>query len=145
LWNLLFLAGVLGGLLLQRLLPAPWGEVAGGAIMLVMAGRSLWATPLRLRRGNSFPWGPLVGAAIMFAGIFVTMVPALDLLAAHGRPAWLNEPWQYFWLTGGLSSLLDNAPTYLTFSTMAAESDHFAPLVENRVPGIDGPLMLKAI
>ena len=83
--------------------------------------------------------------AILFAGIFVTMVPATDLLITQGRPAWLTEPWQFFWLTGGLSSLLDNAPTYLTFATAAAGSDDFALLVDDRVAGLHGPLVLKAI
>ena len=55
----------------------------------------------------------------MFAGIFVTMLPALDLLRARGAELGVREPWQFFWATGALSSFLDNAPTYLTFLALA--------------------------
>jgi Na+/H+ antiporter NhaD/arsenite permease-like protein len=59
--------------------------------------------------------------AVLFAGIFMTIVPALAILQAGERGHLggvirsVEEPWQYFWMTGGLSSFLDNAPTYLTF------------------------------
>jgi Na+/H+ antiporter NhaD/arsenite permease-like protein len=66
--------------------------------------------------------------AVLFAGIFVTMAPALLILNAWGQgqreiaglACGLAEPWQFFWTTGALSSFLDNAPTYLTFSAMAS-------------------------
>ena len=51
----------------------------------------------------------------MFAGIFLTMVPALDILRAHGAALGVREPWHFFWATGVMSSFLDNAPTYLAF------------------------------
>jgi len=53
----------------------------------------------------------------------------------------VTEPWQFFWLTGGLSSFLDNAPTYLTFATLAAGSHDFGPLARDDA----GSLMLRAI
>ncbi len=57
--------------------------------------------------------------AALFAGIFVTMLPALDLLRARGAELGVREPWQFFWASGLLSSFLDNAPTYLTFLALA--------------------------
>ena len=63
----------------------------------------------------------------------------------HGEHFGLTQPWQFFWLTGGLSSCLDNAPTYLTFATLATGGNDFLPLVQDNVPGINGPLVLKAI
>jgi len=57
--------------------------------------------------------------AALFAGIFLTMLPALDLLRARGAALGVREPWQFFWATGALSSFLDNAPTYLTFLALA--------------------------
>jgi len=57
--------------------------------------------------------------AALFAGIFLTMLPALDVLHARGRDLGLTEPWQFFWGAGFLSSFLDNAPTYLTFVAIA--------------------------
>ena len=47
------------------------------------------------------------------------MVPALELLRSHARAFGIDSPWQFFWLAGGLSSILDNAPTYLTFLALA--------------------------
>ena len=60
--------------------------------------------------------------AALFAGIFVTMLPALDLLRARGAELGVREPWQFFWATGALSSFLDNAPTYLTFLALGRGS-----------------------
>ena len=88
--------------------------------MLSMAALSLLATPRALRKANAFTWNAIIEVAVLFAGIFVTMVPALAWLGRHGPELGITQPWQYFWLSGGLSSFLDNAPTYLTFATMAA-------------------------
>ena len=48
------------------------------------------------------------------------MIPALAILEARGGDLGLKHPWQFFWVTGGLSSFLDNSPTYLTFASMAS-------------------------
>jgi len=134
--NLVFLAGILGAVLLQsevvadtathflrRFFPAPdlgLAFPAGEAVMVLVTGLSLACTPARIRRDNGFRWEPIIEVAILFAGIFVTMVPALDILARESRHMNLSEPWQFFWLTGGLSAVLDNAPTYAMFATVAA-------------------------
>ncbi|MBI1917509.1 MAG: sodium:proton antiporter [Planctomycetes bacterium] len=143
--NLLFLAGIMGGVLLQGVLPAPWGDLVGGLDMLAMASLSLALTPAGLHKENCFTWGPIAEVAILFAAIFVCMVPALQLLARHGNHFGITQPWQFFWLAGGLSAFLDNAPTYLTFTTMAAGSDDFTLLVRGQVAHLDGPLVLAAI
>ena len=57
--------------------------------------------------------------AAIFAGVFVTMVPALKVLEARGSLLGLSRPWHFFWGSGLLSSVLDNAPTYLTFASLA--------------------------
>src|SRR5204862_5157780 len=111
----------------------------------VMALLSLRLTSRRLREANAFSWGPMIEVAVLFAGIFVTMVPALELLGKHGKDFGITQPWQFFWLAGGLSAFLDNAPTYLTFATMAAGSEDFTLLVRGRVPQLDGPLVLAAV
>ena len=72
-----------------------------------------------LRKANHFTFHPILEVAVLFAGIFVTMLPALDLLRARGAELGVREPWQFFWATGALSSFLDNAPTYLTFLALA--------------------------
>ncbi|MGE3176325.1 MAG: sodium:proton antiporter, partial [Vicinamibacterales bacterium] len=76
---------------------------------------SLVRTPRALREANHFSFHPILEVAAVFAGIFATMIPALDLLRAHGAALGVRQPWQFFWATGILSSFLDNAPTYLTF------------------------------
>jgi len=92
---------------------------------------SLKITPKSVREKNQFGWGPMQEVAKLFIGIFITMVPVLAILrageagslgavaravtGADGTP----QPWIYFWLTGVLSSFLDNAPTYLVFFNLA--------------------------
>src|SRR5206468_10507787 len=143
--NLPFLAGIMAGVLLQGALPPPWGDIGGGVVMLALMALSLALTPAGLRKENGFTWGPIAEVAILFAAIFVCMVPALQLLARHGNDFGITQPWQFFWLAGGLSAFLDNAPTYLTFATMAAGSKDFTLLVRGQVPSLDGPLVLAAI
>ena len=113
-----------GDLTLRR----PWGEV----VMLAAAGLSLGLSPRHHYKENRFAWGPIVEVAVLFLGIFVTMAPALALLTEHGSELGVTEPWQFFWLTGGLSTFLDNAPTYVTFGTLAAGGDDFATLAANK-------------
>ncbi len=109
--NVLFLGGVLYGVFLAT----PWREL----LMIHMTVLSLFLGSKTARTHNRFAWGPIVEVAILFAGIFVTMVPALMLLKEKGAEFGITEPWQFFWLTGTLSSFLDNAPTYLTFLSLA--------------------------
>ena len=104
------------------------GIVAAAAFLgspmreLAMVGLTLFAyrrTPATLRAANHFSFHPIIEVAVIFAGIFATMIPALDLLRAHGSALGVREPWHFFWATGALSSFLDNAPTYLTFLALA--------------------------
>ena len=107
-----WLAGVV---LAVAFLRAPWRELAIAALAAV----SLRLTPSRIRRDNGFSAGPMVEVAALFAGIFLTMIPALELLRARGSELGVREAWQFFWGSGILSSFLDNAPTYLTFLALA--------------------------
>ncbi len=116
--NFLYLAGVVGVLLVSGSVKLPIGVQELG--MASMAVLSLLTTPKALRQENGFTWGPIVEVAVVFAGIFATMIPALQLLNARGAELGLTAPWQFFWATGLLSSFLDNAPTYLTFASAAS-------------------------
>jgi Na+/H+ antiporter NhaD/arsenite permease-like protein len=144
--NFLMLGGILLAVLMQSpqfglpiTLVRPWGEL----VMVGMVALSLALTPRSLRKENGFTWGPIIEVAVVFAGIFVTMVPALHILRGRGPDLGLNElrPWQYFTLTGGLSAFLDNAPTYLAFATMAASPRDLAWLAADR----DHVIVLQAI
>ncbi len=110
--NLVLLGGVL---LVVAVLQAPWRELAIVALAVVSYRR----TDPELRKANHFTFHPILEVAALFAGIFVTMLPALDLLRARGAELGVREPWHFFWATGALSSFLDNAPTYLTFLALA--------------------------
>lgn len=70
-------------------------------------------------RENEFSFGPVKEVGFLFIGIFATMVPALDLLETHAASLGITTPRQFFWGSGALSSVLDNAPTYLNFLTAA--------------------------
>jgi Na+/H+ antiporter NhaD/arsenite permease-like protein len=96
-------------------LSAPWREAA----IVALAGVSLWRTPASIRHANGVTASPMVEVAVLFFGIFLTMIPALELLRVRGGELGVREPWQFFWAVGGLSSFLDNAPTYLTFLALA--------------------------
>jgi len=99
--------------------------------LVVIAGLSLLLTPEEHREANGFTWEPIREVAKLFAGIFVCIIPVLAMLAAgeRGSFAWLLDAvtardggprnLAYFWLTGLLSALLDNAPTYLVFFQLA--------------------------
>jgi Na+/H+ antiporter NhaD/arsenite permease-like protein len=91
--------------------------------MALLAGISLWLTSRRIRERNNFEFGPILEVAALFIGIFVAMIPATFMLQQHGGSLGITEPWQYFWATGGLSAFLDNAPTYVTFASVACGVD----------------------
>jgi Na+/H+ antiporter NhaD/arsenite permease-like protein len=110
--NGLWLAGVLAAV---AFLHAPVREL----VIVALAGVSLWQTPRAIRRANEFTAHPMVEVAVLFLGIFLTMIPALEMLHARGGELGVRAPWQFFWATGLLSSFLDNAPTYLTFLSLA--------------------------
>ncbi len=134
-YNLIFLAGVVGSVIFSGLVD--WGEVRTLGItrsvqewvrdffIIAMGILSLVATPTKIREDNEFTWFPIKEVAYLFAGIFVTMTPCLLLLLAGTKGALgfiigaVSEPSHYFWITGILSSFLDNAPTYLTFFSSA--------------------------
>jgi Na+/H+ antiporter NhaD/arsenite permease-like protein len=153
--NLLFLAGVIVAVLASGPL-ARLGELAHFPFVreLVMVGMilaSLKLGPNGPRKANHFSWDPIVEVAIIFGGIFAAMIPALAILEARGGELGLDQPWQFFWVTGALSSFLDNAPTYLTFASTAQgllEVPHLAGLMDERVVsglGASPSLFLAAI
>ena len=106
-------------------------NIARDVLLLIITGLSLKLTSSETRELNDFNWGPIAEVAKLFLGIFISMIPAIAILKAgtegalasvinlvttpDGQP--INT--MYFWLTGILSSFLDNAPTYLVFFNTA--------------------------
>jgi len=133
--NFLFLAGIVGSVLMSGMVD--WGQIntfgihrsvqdwVRDGLLILMGILSLVTTPVRIRDDNQFSWFPIIEVAYLFIGIFITMIPCLLILKAgtQGALAFLTNgvtrPMHYFWVTGGLSSFLDNAPTYLTFFSSA--------------------------
>jgi Na+/H+ antiporter NhaD/arsenite permease-like protein len=115
--------GLIGILVLVLLVPTPWRELG----MIGITAVSYFLTPRAVRQGNRFSFYPIQEVAILFLGIFVTMAPALLILEARGAELGIMRPWQFFWGTGVLSSFLDNAPTYLTFTSLAMGLHHIPP------------------
>jgi Na+/H+ antiporter NhaD/arsenite permease-like protein len=85
-----------------------------------LIGVSVAVTPPRIRAANTFHYGPLKEVAILFVGIFITMVPAIEALRSVAPHLPVNSSVGLFFLSGALSSVLDNAPTYLIFASLAA-------------------------
>lgn len=141
--NFLFLLLVIAsffipGWLQERLL------VAREAVMVLAAYLSLRFTPAALRIENGFTWKPIEEVALLFAGIFATMVPVIEMLKLHGGELGITEPWHFFWATGLLSSFLDNAPTYLVFLTTGSSIAETMKITGNLIVGCP-ELILKAI
>jgi Na+/H+ antiporter NhaD/arsenite permease-like protein len=84
-------------------------------LQLGLVAISLWVGNERVREANQFNYHAIVEVAALFSGIFITMQPALQILGVSGDKLGIESPAQFFWATGGLSSVLDNAPTYLVF------------------------------
>ncbi len=107
------------------------GRLISIAVFVAITVASAWLTPRSIHRGNDFSWHPMIEVALLFVAIFITIEPVLHLLEAgmegpfapllrlltdaNGAPL----PAAYFWVTGGVSAFLDNAPSYLVFFEMA--------------------------
>lgn len=134
--NIIFLVMIVGAVILSGVLPIINKSFAKGinicgttlsfaaiieiVIILTAAFLAFKTTNKSVRYNNHFTWDAIEEVAVLFIGIFVTMIPALLILKSHGSDLGLTHPWQYFWMTGALSSFLDNTPTYLVFFTTAA-------------------------
>ncbi|MFM7184647.1 MAG: sodium:proton antiporter [Planctomycetota bacterium] len=122
LWpNLPLMAGVIAAVaLLDPAKPVPgtaWHPwiYLREIVLLALVGCSLLLGPNDVRRRNGFTYAAILEVAALFVGIFICMQPALALLHVHGDRLGLGSPQAYFWATGALSAVLDNAPTYLVF------------------------------
>jgi Na+/H+ antiporter NhaD/arsenite permease-like protein len=106
-------------------------DLVRAILLIAVSAISFVATPRAVRSGNGFQWRPIVEVATVFAGIFITLAPVIEILreGEHGAFAPLvalvtrtdgsASPPMYFWLSGLLSGFLDNAPTYLAFFNLA--------------------------
>jgi Na+/H+ antiporter NhaD/arsenite permease-like protein len=110
--NFIFLFAILAVLIA---VPMGWREPL---VMLIVLG-SYVGTPQRIRDANNFTFSPLGEIGWLFLGIFGTMIPVLEFMEGTAGSLGLNSDRAFFWATGLLSALLDNAPTYLAFFAAA--------------------------
>jgi len=145
--NLVLLAGVIGAILLSANwrpglsyavggVEIPLQNIARDATIFLMAILSLFVTKDVYRKANGFNWGPIAEVGILFVGIFICLIPVTAILQAGAQGAaaplvalvsgsgGMPNNIAYFWLTGILSSFLDNAPTYLVFFDLAGGDPH---------------------
>ncbi|MCA9672645.1 MAG: sodium:proton antiporter [Myxococcales bacterium] len=115
--NILLLLGVIASVLVPSMLGV--SDIVREVGMVLMAVISLVITPKALRKENNFTFHPIVEVAALFIGIFLAMAPATAILQARGAELGMTKVWQFFWATGLLSSFLDNAPTYVSFLSLA--------------------------
>ncbi len=94
-------------------------------IMSAAAAASYFLTKPEVHEANDFNFGPVKEVGYLFAGIFLTMIPALQILQG-GEAVQLTSPMQYYFSTGALSAFLDNAPTYLSFLAAAMGQEHLS-------------------
>jgi Na+/H+ antiporter NhaD/arsenite permease-like protein len=111
--NVLFLLAIIGAVFLPETFFVREG------VMLAAALASYWLTPKPVHAENAFTFAPIKEVAFLFVGIFATMMPALGYLDQHGVEFGFTRPLQYYFASGALSSVLDNAPTYVNFLQLA--------------------------
>jgi Na+/H+ antiporter NhaD/arsenite permease-like protein len=110
--NFAFLFALLAALIAVR---PGWRE----PLMVLIALGSYFATPQRIREANNFTLAPLKEVGWLFLGIFGTMIPVLEFMERSAGKLGLDSDRTFFWASGFLSALLDNAPTYLAFFAAA--------------------------
>jgi Na+/H+ antiporter NhaD/arsenite permease-like protein len=134
-FNFIFLLGIVSGVLFSGFVHLGEFSLLGVHMKIENCIRDIWIicmgllslkiTSKSIRENNEFTWFPIKEVAYLFAGIFMTIIPALAILKAGEKGALaiiiktVETPDHFFWITGSLSSFLDNAPTYLTFFSTA--------------------------
>jgi len=100
---------------------------------------------------NDFNFGPIREVAWLFIGIFLTMQPALELIRdfASTNSDSLNVT-MFYWGTGALSGILDNAPTYVSFLSAAMgkfglDVNVISDVLAFSRPEVGAPQFLQAI
>jgi Na+/H+ antiporter NhaD/arsenite permease-like protein len=130
--NFIWLFVIVGLVLMQK---AVWLQALGhehvttvviAALMVGVAGLAYRFANKDALKENEFTFAPIREVGFLFVGIFATMVPALDLLEKHAGDLGITTVRQFYWGSGVLSSVLDNAPTYLNFLTAAFGLQHLS-------------------
>ncbi len=120
----------------------PWMHLRE-IVQMALVAVSLLLGNAAVRRANSFNYHAIVEVAALFFGIFICMQAPLQILNARGSELGLATPMHFFWATGMLSSVLDNAPTYVVFLETARALTAGMPAIEaGLVAGVAEPLLI---
>jgi Na+/H+ antiporter NhaD/arsenite permease-like protein len=145
-WNLALIPLVIAGLILPKLIPLEytlWRTAARVAVMLIVIALSRRLTPKQVDTLNNFSWEPLIEVATIFAAIFATMIPAINYLELHAHEMGLNSTWSFFWLSGIVSSIFNNAPTFAAFfATAQGLGRDYAMITLENGTAISSPLLM---
>jgi Na+/H+ antiporter NhaD/arsenite permease-like protein len=128
LFNVVWLGVVLGAVFLPKSVQetALLGVYSIPAlVMFAAAVASYFTTKAAVHEANDFNFGPVKEVGFLFVGIFLTMIPALQILQS-GEALQISSPMQYYFTTGALSAFLDNAPTYLSFLAASMGQQHLS-------------------
>ncbi|MFM8284940.1 MAG: sodium:proton antiporter [Planctomycetaceae bacterium] len=115
------------------------------AVLLGLVALSMVLGNADIRRRNGFTYAAILEVAALFLGIFVCMQPALAILAQRGAQLGLDSARSFFWATGSLSAVLDNAPTYLVFFKAAQGLASDGPTVAGVEAGRLAAISLGAV
>jgi Na+/H+ antiporter NhaD/arsenite permease-like protein len=143
------LALMIGGVFIDPLLARMAGihdVPVGPTFQILVAIAAYRLSPRVILAENDFSFGPVKEVGILFLGIFTTMVPALAYLSAHGHQLGLTSPTAFYFGTGTLSAVLDNAPTYLNFFQVAYGTEEISAAgIPAFLATERGPVLLAAI
>lgn len=132
-WNLLLALCTIFALVVPESLPAEWGYWKLAIRIFLLLGiiqLSEKLTPQQITTSNNFSWEPFKEVAILFAGIFSTMVVTIEFLQqAAPQMQFAKTPWMFFWVTGILSSTLDNAPAYAAMLSIGTALEKTFPVI----------------
>lgn len=115
------------------------------AVILSMALLALKFSKEGTRENNNFTWHPIVEVAFLFLGIFITMIPTLEYLQQNAQHLGVTKPWQFYFATGALSSFLDNAPTAISFHSLALGLKPVGNLIAGITPDLLAAISLGAV
>jgi len=136
------LALIIAGVFIDPVLASQFGISGmpiGPTFQILVAVGAYMVADRTILASNEFNFFPVKEVGLLFIGIFATMAPALGYLASHGDSLGLDSPTAYYFATGALSGVLDNAPTYLNFLQVAFASEQLDLTPDNVHAFLDTP------
>ncbi len=125
---------IINPLMIPSLGNSDYATLIREVVIIGLAACSLIFTKKEVHKSNDFTWHPILEVAYLFLGIFITMVPVLSYLEVNAANIGINTPVQFYYITGLLSSFLDNTPTAVTFYSLALGLVEHSPQLFAHIP-----------